>query len=100
MLLTYDDLLAQPEATANALAQFALGHDADPTSLAAAAALPRPQSRRSTIDSQSLIRDPRVPSEIALRYFELRSSGSIDSRASNPITTQPSAALLNSRHGS
>ncbi|MBJ7354876.1 MAG: sulfotransferase [Thermoleophilaceae bacterium] len=99
--VVYDDLIADPAGSAQSLAQFALGEPPAPEQLAAAAALPDSQIRRSAIDDETLLADPRVDNEIALSYFRLRDwvraaaaevsadSGSIDSRASNPITTQP-----------
>ncbi|MGH2960029.1 MAG: sulfotransferase family protein [Solirubrobacterales bacterium] len=108
----YEDLIEDPEGTAIRIGRFALGSDPPPAALALAAAMPDRAARRSTIDDQTLLADPRVPRAIALEYIELRDRvrranagksaevGSIDSRASNPITTQPSAALLGSRHGS
>jgi hypothetical protein len=42
-VLIYEELVARPESTTSALAQFALGHQADPSAIALAAALPAPR---------------------------------------------------------
>lgn len=100
-VVIYEDLIDDPEGSAIHLARFALGAAPSQAALTAAVALPDPGSRRSAIDDQTLLADSRVPRAIAREYIDLRAQeGSIDSRASNPITTQPSAALLDSRHGS
>ena len=111
-VVLYEDLIEDPEGSAMRIGRFALGADPAASALASAAALPDCNARRSVIDDRTLIADPRVPRAIAREYIELRDRvrranagksaevGSIDSRASNPITTQPSAALLVSRHGS
>lgn len=101
-----------PLATARRIGRFALGHEPDSRAVEAAAALPSSIERRSSITDAQLLADPLVPREIAHEYYELREragsareeksgdGGSIDSQASNPITTQPPAAFASSRRGS
>lgn len=71
-LVIYEDLLADPRATARRVGAFALGHEPDELAVAAAAALPSSIDRRSSITDQELTADPRVPPEIAHEYFDLR----------------------------
>lgn len=71
-VVVYEELLADPEATARALGRFAIGEEPEPGRVTAAAALPDPRARRSMINDQALLDDPRVPRGIALSYFRLR----------------------------
>lgn len=111
-IVIFEDLTGDPEICARRLGHFVGVDEQDASLIAAAAAMPDLGSRRTVIDDRTLIADLRVPRSIAHEYIELRDRvrrmntgkssdvGSIDSRASNPITTQPLAALLVSRHGS
>lgn len=100
-IVIFEDLIDDPEGHAIQLSRFASGSAPSETALAATAALTDRSSRRSAIDDRTLTADSRVPRAIAREYIELRewvrrmNAGksanhvSIDSRSSNPITTQP-----------